>query len=81
MLNVVWSRLTGEKHDAMTTHHHADSAYPVAYGRGFRSDFHFAAFGNFFTDFNMVPQEGFEPPTPSLRMTGDQYTLPSISVY
>jgi len=29
-----------------------------ACGRGFRSAFHFAAFGNFFTDFNMVPQEG-----------------------
>ena len=69
MLNVVWSRLTGEKHDAMTMHHHGDAAHPVLAGETFEVNFHFDAFANFFIDFNMVPQEGFEPPTPSLRMT------------
>ena len=68
MLNVVWSRLTGEKHDAMTTHHHADAAHPVLAGETFEVIFNLTDLGNFFIDFNMVPQEGFEPPTPSLRM-------------
>ena len=68
MLNVVWSRLTGEKHDAMTTHHHADAAHPVLAGETFEVIFTSTDLGNFFIDFNMVPQEGFEPPTPSLRI-------------
>ena len=75
MLNVVWSRLTGEKHDAMTTHHHADAAHPVLAGETFEVNFHFDAFANFFIDFNMVPQEGFEPPTPSLRTTASPFSL------
>ena len=68
MLNVVWSRLTGEKHDAMTTHHHADGAHAVLTGETFEVIFT-STHSHFFIDFNMVPQEGFEPPTPSLRMT------------
>jgi hypothetical protein len=69
MLNVVWSRLTGEKRDAMTTHHHAYSARPLLTGETFEVIFTSTALGNFFIDFKLVPQEGFEPPTPSLRIT------------
>ena len=81
MLNVVWSRLTGEKHDAMTTHHHADAAHPVLAGETFEVIFTSTDLGNFFIDFNMVPQEGFEPPTPSLRMTSGRYTLLYIGIH
>ena len=75
MLNVVWSRLTGEKRDAMTTHHHAYSARPLLTGETFEVIFTSTALGNFFIDFKMVPQEGFEPPTPSLRTTALPFSL------
>jgi len=52
----------------MTTHHHAYSARPLLTGETFEVIFTSTDLGNFFIDFNMVPQEGFEPPTPSLRM-------------
>jgi hypothetical protein len=45
------------------------SRLPGAYPTNLRDRYRLVKISRFLNDFNMVPQEGFEPPTPSLRMT------------